>query len=222
MSYLRNFFNVLLLALLGWLVFGIVAEKAGYGAPAPKFDRSRTLFLTGGVGYNAIELATEIDKMSALAKEPIYLVINSPGGSIDTGLVLLNAMTTAKARGVSFVCVTPIMAASMAFAVYAHCDVRYAFRFSYLLWHEATVRAEATALQLTDILAELIAFETPLKKDLIEALIKAGMTRETALKHYNSGTLWLAADLEKGAPKFLTIVNDVHGLRPGELYGDAN
>lgn len=219
---IRNFFHFVMLVLLGWLVFGIVAEKVGYGAPAPRFDRSRTLFLTGGVGYNAIELATEIDKLSASSKEPIYMVINSPGGSIDTGLVMLNAMTTAKSRGVKFTCVTPIMAASMAFAVYAHCDVRYAFRFSYLLWHEATVRAEATALQLADILAELVAFETPLKNDLIDALVNAGMTRLDALAYYKKGTLWLAADLAKGAPKFLTIVADVHGLRPGELYGDAN
>ena len=65
--------------------------------------------------------------------DPIYLVLNSPGGSINSGLELVE-LTKGMRRPVHTIAV---FAASMAFTLHQLLGIRYVFNFSTLMAHKA-------------------------------------------------------------------------------------
>lgn len=81
---------------------------------------------------NAID-STEEDKLSKYTRKPIELIINTPGGSVDSGLALIGAIEMSK---------TPIhtitlgSAASMGLYVLVSGHKRYAHRFATLMFHD--------------------------------------------------------------------------------------
>lgn len=70
-------------------------------------------------------------------KKPIYLLINSPGGSVMAGRSIIDVMTMIK---------TPIhcqvvgMSASMAALITMHCDKKFMTPSSFLLFHQMSIR----------------------------------------------------------------------------------
>lgn len=131
---------------------------------------ARTAILDSEVSGPAVKaLATELQRLAALDHDrPIDLVIDSPGGSVFAGNVLISAMEELKDAGTEIRCWVPHLAASMAFQIYLHCSERHALSHSYLLFHRARfgymglvlapiARDWARDLQATDdqIIAEL-------------------------------------------------------------------
>lgn len=139
--------------------------------------------------------------------EPINIVLNSPGGSVFAGLQFINAMEIAKARGVILRCHVVGMAASMAFQILAHCDERYALRYSLLLWHPVRIGFLGT---ITPALAEQMKesmnlIEEDMNPTLLETL---GIEEALYYKHYHWETLHTAVGIDRVAPSFLQVVDD--------------
>jgi ATP-dependent protease ClpP protease subunit len=176
-----------------------------------KVNNKRRIDVVGEVGRNVIPLANQIDAMAKIGSDPIDLVINSPGGSVVSGLVFLSAMKVAQSRGVKFRCVTTLMSASMAFFFLANCDERYAFENAYLLWHPISMTYGDG--QRSDTLIHdgkwMDGIEALMIREILPALdIPFGLY----MYHRNHETLWTAKLLEQTAPKFLVLVDDVIGL----------
>ena len=135
---MKNLFKVLS------LVVGLMASEA-YCARLGKPTKltipagERTLTVIGPIGAGAIETAHKIERLSAKSSDPIYIVINSPGGGVLAGSQLSQAMDIARARDVKVVCAVGSMAASMAFQLLPHCTERYALPNSLLLFHPSRV-----------------------------------------------------------------------------------
>ena len=130
------------------------------------------------------------------------------------GYQIVGAMTRAQARGVKLTCAVTGMAASMAFQILTHCDYRYALPSSLLLWHPVRVIVGGFfGTPITPALAYSLYTDLKVIEDLMLPQIERslGMKRSTMLHHYHAETLWHAASLEKVAPNFLMVVEDIKG-----------
>jgi len=189
---------------------------------APTLDRSRTIEITGEIGAPTILQAS--NKLMALSREstsPVYLLLNSPGGSVIAGLQFLNAMEVAQARGVDIRCIVPGMAMSMAFQILLQCDRRYALRYSLLLWHPLrTSTRELITPELAENLSkDLHRIENDLYPLIVTVLSSYGMDERDIRYHYLQETTWTANSLGLYAPGFIEIVNDIDGI-VSPWYGD--
>lgn len=101
-------------------------------------DTETTIPLVGVVGEREIDEGLAELKLYASGEKKtnqVTLLINSPGGSVDTMHELSKAMDEIRARKTEVRCVVGSMAASAAFMILLHCDTRYAFPDSLLLYH---------------------------------------------------------------------------------------
>lgn len=172
--------------------------------------KARTLTINGEVTGAIVLQANEVYALALKSSDPIYFVINSPGGSVYAGLQMLTAMRAAKSRGVKFHCLSTLMAASMAFQIYSYCDYRYAFENTLLLFHPMRVSKGTFTSDEMVYQADLMhRLEGPLVEMLIKTL---RMERGLFFTHYSQETLWTAYALLQASPRYLTIVDDAEGL----------
>ncbi len=192
---------VLLLTLMSFSAFGETLTV----------NPKRTLVLEGEVDGNAVELARTLLDMAADSQEDIYMIINSPGGNVIPGLQLLQAMQIAEHRGLHIRCMVPNLAASMAFVLFAGCTERYAFNASLLLWHpmRAGSRNGFTEEEAKAAAAHMRDLSRPLLRLQWKAL---GISWKLFYHHYKLETLWTGEALNRTAPGFMTIVDDVEGI----------
>lgn len=202
--FLRKVFTVF--AAVATTSFAPVASAASM----PKINQDRLVRVEGGVGVNALYAGNQIAALSE-TKGDIWMVINSPGGSVTTGLFTVSAMDLARARGRKINCVVPGLAASMAFHMLTHCDERYVLPKTLLLWHpvRAGVRGSLTPTEARLLADDLERTEKSLIEDIFTQL---GVSKQVFMYHYNAETLFLATQLDEIAPGFLTIVDDVPGV----------
>lgn len=184
-------------------------------AEALEVDRTRTIEINSVV--QAPEILQDANRVLELSREsssPIYILINSPGGSVYAGLQFINAMRVAKARGVTFHCIVPGMAMSMAFQFLLECNRRYALEHSMLLWHPVRVSGMMTLTpDMSKSLTEsLLQAEEDLLPLIIWKLSEAKMSTSDILKHYREETLWTGRGLENVTRGFISIVDDIEGM----------
>lgn len=67
------------------------------------------------------------------------IIIDSLGGRLDSGQIIIDMIEAEKAHGVHMVCVVEHEATSMAFNILTHCDVRLAHSYSRFLVHHAAL-----------------------------------------------------------------------------------
>lgn len=152
--------------------------------------------------------ANELLMLIEANKDPVDIVLNSPGGAVFAGMQFINAMEAAKARGVVLKCHVVGMAASMAFQILAHCSERYALPYSLLLWHPVRVGMMGV---LTPALAEqLLGVMQLIEEDMVPKIQEElSIDDETFFKHYHWETLHTGIGVNRLSPTFLFVVNDM-------------
>jgi len=120
----------------------------------------RIVFISGEVGASMETIAAEIMYLDSLDKEkPIFLYINSPGGSVVDGEVLLNVMDACSAP-IYTICTG--MAASMGAVIFSNGTKghRYMMPMSDIMMHqvssgtEGNIQDQRIELQYTEALNE--------------------------------------------------------------------
>src|SRR3990167_3003003 len=101
-------------------------------------QRTRRIYLTGLINEGMNDVPILIDKLAEASDKPITLVINSPGGLVNTGLAIANAMWRAQASGVKFYAAVRGSAMSMVFTILQLCDCRAMGRYDLLMAHGIT------------------------------------------------------------------------------------
>jgi len=171
------------------------------------WSNEKVIDATGEVGPNAIRGAGEIN---AIAGAPVIrILINSPGGSVMTGNMFIQAMEVAKERGSRIDCVVTNLAASMAMHYLAHCDKRYVLKGGYLLFHEPRVgiMSPASPSELKTVYESLIAATYELDRYLQEQISARGTLYEY---HNIAQTLWQVELFTLTFPKFkMDVIKDV-------------
>ena len=190
-------------------------------------EAATTLELNGPIEFSSV--IPLVDSIVTQAKDgvEITLLINSPGGEVNSGMYLINAIRLAQARGTRLRCITTGLSASMAFQVYAQCDSRYALPNSFMLYHPVRVSIGggmfAPAIALTPTLAKQIADDLIRLENLLISDLRSSMkvSDETFNRNYHAETLLLASEVNADSPGWLTLVNDVVGLKT-ITFGKAN
>lgn len=83
-------------------------------------------------------VAKWISQLSKLNTNPIYLYIDSPGGSVDAGLQFINTMNWYMNQGKTINCIGK-SAYSMAFVIFQNCTNRYVITSTTLMQHQISL-----------------------------------------------------------------------------------
>jgi ATP-dependent protease ClpP protease subunit len=116
------------------------ALKSVKNIKALKLNKDRTINIFGPISGNAHQAAAMVRSMNYQnTKEPIYIVLYSPGGSVVDGAALISAMQVSEAP-VYTVCYT--FCASMAAMIHQYGVQRYITDRSILMFHPASFGTE--------------------------------------------------------------------------------
>ncbi len=193
------------LALILSLFIGSIAQ-----AGPLVLRNDRTITVTGIIETTTLRHTRVMVALAKISKDPITLVIDSPGGSAIVMEHFVDVMEGIKAAGVPIDCVVPTMAASAAFSILAHCSKRYATANAKLLFHPGSVSMMMATLneESTEMLrSALNAINKRIRADLQRSLKMDQREFDVAWKEER---LWTATELKAAAtPGWITIVEGV-------------
>ncbi len=195
-------------------LFLILFATLSSAAPAPlktlKLDPKRTISLVGEVTMDQVGRVMSLAMMALESKEPVNILIDSPGGAVAGGEILMEAMRKLTSHGVVVRCITQ-NAMSMAMYLQTECSERYAMPNSQFLWHP--VRASGfdrlTAEEAQQVADELKVLDEKYNGPMQDAL---GMDDEPYWAAWKAEKVWPAAELMKAAPEFMTQIAGTEGV----------
>lgn len=125
--------------------------------------------------------------------DSIFIVIDSPGGRMDTTLDFLHVMDVAKRSGVVINCVANPLAGSAAFIIFANCTNRYVYANSELMFH--SVGTQVYNMRVTELVAKTF-YERFKKANIVmhNAYRDLMFTDEMKELLFNSAAYWNAGD----------------------------
>lgn len=155
-------------------------------------DQSKVLVLKDEVAdANMSVLSESLKSMTKTpSSNPVFLVIDSPGGSVDAGMNFINTMRAAKeARNVKVTCVITSRAYSMAAIIAAACHKTYILPTADMMFHNVTYGVRGTPALIKSRTTHM---ESYIKE--LEALIASqlGMPLST-YEALTRDELWLTA-----------------------------
>lgn len=111
--------------------------KGGKAVSGPEVVMTnRVIEIAGGIAFENMKAAQkQLLDLDAQGHDPVWLKINSPGGSVDAGLILIDTM---KAVESPIYCVVESSAYSMAAILLTFCDKRYGLPHATFMLHEAS------------------------------------------------------------------------------------
>lgn len=152
-----------------------------------KLKNSRVLLLFGEVNGTVSELVDEIKELGQQSKEPIYLLINSPGGSVLDGALVISAIESSPAP-VYTVCTQ--LCASMAAMIHQYGHKRMMVDRSILMFHDAAGGLQGYVHHMLSRLNQIHAFVHKMDRYVSN---RAGIDFERYLQEANR-ELWLDAE----------------------------
>jgi len=101
---------------------------------------NRTIILSGDIdGGSAHEFIEDIQMLLLnKSKDPVNIIINSPGGNVFNGIAIIRAIRDAQKRGIKLIGEVHGHACSMAFFVLQTCDERHMGKLDILMAHGIT------------------------------------------------------------------------------------
>ena len=97
---------------------------------------NRLIEVSGGVTFESMKkVQKELLELAAQGDDPIWMRINSPGGSVDAGLIVVDTM---KSVAAPIHCIVESSAYSMAAILLTFCDKKYGMEHATFMLHEAS------------------------------------------------------------------------------------
>ena len=99
---------------------------------------------------NFVAIRGQIDESTAsrfisdvmkLKSNKIYVYLTTPGGSVISGMSIVQTINTLQASGKEFVCIAD-RAASMGFVIFQSCTQRYVMEHSIIMQHQVSLGIE--------------------------------------------------------------------------------
>ena len=169
-----------------------------------KVDPKRTVRIDFPIGYFE-PIDTEVkQQLSELgnSKEPIFVLLNSPGGSVDVGNEIISLMQAADGP-VYTVCLS--LCASMAAVILEHGTKRFALDRSTVMFHDASGGARGSLGQMNSLLQ---FYRRGIEKTNRYIAERSGMKYE-AFMDLQRDNLWIDAEDAKA----LNLVDDLVRLK---------
>jgi len=168
--------------------------------------------ITGAV---AVEASNKLTRLALDKKaKQVDIIIDSPGGSIIAGMLLVNTMKRVQSRGTTIRCVVPRYAASMAYQLFSYCSERYMFAESFVLWHAPRVYIMFGVFLPEDaakLARGLQEWESVLLRQL--RISMKVYNRRRFFQYYDEEKFVLGSELEELTRDFVTIIDDMKGVK---------
>lgn len=156
------------------LLFSNVASALSLQLPTLKVNTVKISHVYGEITED-MSSAFLIEMLSTASLPGLRIIfIDSPGGDVVAGQSIINMIEIEKKAGVQMVCAVTGMAASMAFNILTHCDVRMATPKSRLLFHKVAINPppfmRLTAPVMLKIIKQMEAIDAVFDKDNAAAM----------------------------------------------------
>jgi len=152
-----------------------------------RLDFSRVLSISGEVSDTTLVVADAIKVLDSKSHKPIYILIDSPGGSVFAGARVVAAMQHAKSP-VYTICVR--LCASMAFIIHQYGDKRLMFDRSVLMSHFATTGTSGDVERIKSYIEMVQKYVDRFSSEIAD---RAGMSLED-YRNLTSKDLWLSEE----------------------------
>lgn len=146
----------------------------------------KVIHITGPIGRNAFNVSDAI-KLAARSGDPIWVLIDSPGGSVIAGAQIISAIESAGVE-VNTVCLS--LCASMGAIIHQHGTKRYMVDRSFLMFHEASGGVSGTMPQM---LSQLKSMNRYINKMIAKIATRAGISFKD-LSSKLAAELWIDAE----------------------------
>lgn len=161
-----------------------------------KLNHSRVIYLNSEVSTESTQsLAEQIKELNKESNEDIFLLINSPGGSVLDGASLISEMEASSAH-VNTVCTG--FCASMAAMIHSYGYKRYATDRAILMYHPASAGIQG---QVPNMLSQLTTITRYLDK-MVSNIVTRSKVSKSEFDSLVSYELWV--DAEDAEQKGLT------------------
>lgn len=178
-----------------------------------KLNLSRTLFLNSEVSAQSVDVIIESLKKLNTGDQPIYLLIDSPGGSVVDGASLISQMEAMRVP-INTVCLK--LCASMAALIHQYGTNRYALDRAVLMFHPASGGAEGQLPNMLALLNMLDRYTGRMNEYIIN---RSGMNRDKYHKYVAYG-LWIDTEdaLANGLVDGIVSIDTVFS-QPAQGFG---
>jgi ATP-dependent protease ClpP protease subunit len=174
-------------------------------------DPDRLVKVLGSIDAQITEQANQVEKLSRDSSKPIFIVVNSAGGSVRAGLIFMDAIRLAKTRGTIVKCLSSVVAASMAFSIMTECSERYSTKSANFLFHPVWTQSR----YINSIIAQRLAIElVKLDSDLLDYLQRqTGIKRSVLTEAFYAEKWWSATELQSVTKTgWLQITENIVGV----------
>lgn len=138
-----------------------------------KVNKSRVIYLDEEVTFaSSNRVSNQIKEMASKSSEPIYLLIDSPGGSVLDGTLIINEIEASSAP-VYTVCTQ--LCASMAAMIHSYGAKRYAVDRAMLMFHPASGGSEG---QVPNMLSQLTTLTRYTDKLVANVVARSRVSKE--------------------------------------------
>jgi ATP-dependent protease ClpP protease subunit len=135
MHYITKFFTLL-------LIFYISQAETNI-----KLDKNNLITIRGEINE---QLTSDIiRKFNKHSSSELYLYITSPGGSVIDGMQIIDQLKALNERKIKVSCIADF-AASMAFAIFQACPIRYVTFSSVLMQHQMSLKIKGSLYNLNN------------------------------------------------------------------------
>lgn len=152
-----------------------------------QLNRQNLITLRGEIND---ELTSElVRKLNKFTNNQLYLYITSPGGSVISGMQIIDQLKSLSERNIKLVCIGDF-AASMAFAIFQSCPVRYITSSSILMQHQMSLNLNGN-LQMVN---NYLDFIKQIDDDLEEFQAAKLQMDKNEFKHKVMNDWWLSGN----------------------------
>lgn len=136
-------------------------------------NKDRVLYLNNEIDFNSVrQLSSRLKELNAKSSDDIFLMIDSPGGSVLDGATLESEIEASKAH-VNTVCTR--LCASMAAMIHSYGYKRYGTDRSILMYHPASGGAQG---QVPNMLSQLSTINRYISKQVSHLVGRSKMSQE--------------------------------------------
>lgn len=153
-------------------------------------DLTRSIFIAGPIGVNALQASMALSKMASESDAPIYIVLSSPGGSVISGAALISAMQVSKAP-IYTICYA--FCASMASMIHQYGTRRYVTDRTMIMFHPASVQLGGNLDEVYNFTRSTMRYVSQIENDIATRI---GWSLADYKRRVNN-ELWLDSDQAK-------------------------
>lgn len=164
---------------------------------------------------DTLAIFTSLELSAFRGQESVDVFIDSPGGLVDAGNMLISVIERLKSEGTQVHCYAKT-AYSMAFQVFLHCSERFLYEDSTVMFHYAALAFEPNKFFKYHVLVQIVNDMAKVRQQWLEEWRTYLKLPDSQLNGYAE------RDHVFNAPEFIRLTGDFARLIPGPAPTPSN